>query len=90
MSNDVQRNPFVLDTASSGTVVWNGYIRMESLVWADVNAQGDSLVLQDKNGKEIFSFLSPGPGFYNFFKPMWINGLIVQQLDSGKVYITIN
>jgi len=90
MSNDVQRNPFVLDTAGSSTVVWNGYIRMEALVWADVMGAGDNMILQDKNGKEVFSFMAPNPGFYNFFKPMWINGLIVAQLDSGRIYITIN
>lgn len=89
MANDVQRNPFVLDTPGTG-VVWNGYIRMESFAWGDVGAPGDQLVMKDKNGKEVFSWTSPGPGFYNFFKLMWVNGLILAQLDSGRLYITIN
>jgi hypothetical protein len=88
--SDFQRNPWIIDTAQPGVVAWNGYARVEAMAWADVTDAGQVFILQDKNGKEVFSFTSPGPGFYNFFKPMWINGLIVAQLESGKLYLTIN
>jgi hypothetical protein len=79
----------VIDSASTGAI-WNSYIRMEALSWEDVNATGNQLILQDQNGKEVWSKTAPGAGFFNFQKPMWINGLIVKRIDSGKVYITIN
>jgi hypothetical protein len=88
--SDYSRNPFVINTASPGQVVWPGYVRMEAMAWAGVGSAGDSFLLYDRNGKEVFSFTAPGQGFYNFFKPMWINGLIVEVLDSGTLYITIN
>ena len=89
MANDIQRNPWVITDATTGPI-WKGYIRAEALAWNNVFAAGDTLLLQDQNGKEIWSFTAPSPGYYNFGKPMWINGLTVAQISSGTVYITIN
>jgi hypothetical protein len=89
MANDLTRNPWVIDSATIGPI-WNSYARMEALSWQDVSTTGHQLILQDQNGKEVWSMTAPGAGFYNFQKPMWINGLIVKRLDSGKIYVTIN
>jgi outer membrane protein assembly factor BamB len=89
MANDVQRNPWILDSTTLAPL-WKGYIRMEAMTWQDVTAAGNQLILQDQNGKEVWSMTAPGSGYFNYGKPMWINGLIVKRIDSGKVYITVN
>jgi hypothetical protein len=90
MANDITRNPWILDSATTGAPLYKAYIRMEALAWQDVNAAGNQLILQDQNGQEVWTMTAPGAGYFNFQKPMWINGLIVKRIDSGKVYITIN
>lgn len=94
--NDLDQNPWRLDTAVAGlnltTLKWRGKV-----IWtSEAGADGDSLILEDRNGKRIFeahhdgtadTYTSDGvipeggPGF---------DGLVVNTLSSGevKVYYT--
>jgi hypothetical protein len=88
---DISRNPWVIDASAVGVgPIWKSYERIEALAWQDVTAQGHQLIIQDLNGKEVFTATAPAPGYFNFQKFMWVNGFQLAKMDSGKLYVTID
>jgi len=96
MANSFLGTPpvWILDTASA-TAVSTDVIRPYSMVWVSATAApGDLCIVQDKNGKEIWRSVAPGPNFDGdeFRAPdksFNMQGFILQTLSSGtlRVYL---
>ena len=87
-ANDVQRSPWLIDTATTTPIV-TGQIRISSLRWVGVTTAGHKLILVDRNGRKLFETTAPAGGSeYELPLPVTSNtGVSVQQIDSGLLYV---
>ena len=66
-------------------------MRINNIVWADYTTAGDTLLLEDINGKQIVkavvgSDLTPA---WTFGKMDWVRGIILVTITHGEVTIAI-
>jgi hypothetical protein len=103
MANDVSGRPWVFDTASPGSIVWppppaggwpssftpDGKIDVDHFEYAGYGAQGNQIILKDKNGKIVwFATGAADLEEVRSGKVGWINGLIVDTLQgNGKCLV---
>lgn len=90
MANVLIDNPWNLDTPGAAVLTSN-YIKVRHFEWAGF-AAGNSVILQDKNGKEIWKAVAPAAVSESEVRSGgtgWHNGLILNTLGGGtvKVYI---
>jgi hypothetical protein len=91
MANDVQGNPWVIDTASA-TALTSNLVKISRMVWREPTTVGHALSVTDANSKEVWDeyAIAAGNGInYEREVENWVNGLIVPTLDSGTLLIYI-
>jgi hypothetical protein len=66
-----------------------GKVRAEDMSWQNATAAG-TVVVTDINGNPMWTPIAPTTGNYSRSKPFWVDGIWVQQLTSGTLFITIN
>lgn len=69
---------------------YNSNVRLEDLNWMNVSAAGNSLLVQDQNGNDIWRSTSIAAGQWNRGKPLWVNGIWVFTLQDGELLLTVN
>lgn len=87
MSNDLTGPLWVLDT--TGTISTNT-IRIERIAWKNATTLDHTAKVTDLNGKVIFEDFASG-ATYNTSEPIHreVQGLIVETLGSGKLYVSL-
>jgi hypothetical protein len=91
MANDITGNPWVLE--STGTV-WSGWVNPRAVRWdaGHASASGDQVILKDSSGRIVWSSTANGADFVDAqtlpAKTGW-NGLVVDTIKVGKVYIEV-
>lgn len=54
MANQLSSNPWILDTTSDTTILWNHPLQHVQVEYYDYTNETDSVELQDKNGHTIW------------------------------------
>lgn len=73
---------------ASGDVTTKSFL-IDSLRWVGATTAGDTCVIKDGNGKEIFKSIANGANFIDgwVWKRNWLYGVTITQMTSGTVYI---
>ena len=97
MAIDASHNPIMIEgeTISSSTKLTDEFCYVQKVVWYGVTTAAHKARITDKNGKTLFPFTADAPGAsgemmytYDFpHSPHPCNGLYVDDLDSGNLYI---
>jgi len=100
LSSPSSGRPFSTTLAADGggTVIlnqWQSNIRAEDISWqSPTTLTSDTLVLRDRNGVTKWSASAGATAItgnaQNRGKMMWFNGLSVDTISSGSVYVTVN
>lgn len=94
MSNNVDGNPYILDTAS-GSLVTARRLRIQSIRWVSPSASaGHAVSVQTALGRVVFSTSATGSNYVEAQNwpeesPLIADGLKVPTLDSGSLYISL-
>jgi hypothetical protein len=81
---------FTLTPADVGTVIWTPNVLVKFIDWYDATTVGHKFILATANGRTILSAIAEGAGTSQTFNlENWFEGLSLQQLDSGTVYIHV-
>ena len=98
MSNVVNQNPLIVDTAAATVIITEAF-RLKKLLWVNSGgdiAPGDQVVAKHKDGTIFFDFIMHDIGTANNvitpvvdinFDGFLVNGLIVSTLTHGKLYV---
>lgn len=89
MANDITTSPLILD--STGTVYASGaIIKANSIRWVGATTAGHACILKNAAGRVVWHSVASGANFVDVDRPeaLW-NGLSVDTLGSGKVYIEV-
>lgn len=86
MANQLATNPWELDTAASGTILFGGMIKLKSIVFKGYAVATDVAILHDRNGNVVAELHG-----HDDFSPVeapsndsWIHGLIFESLSPGS------
>lgn len=87
MANDTSGPIWVLDTAEA---VSTNVIRIERIAWKNATTLNHTCKVVDAYGKTIFEDFASW-ATYNVSEPIGreVDGLTVQTLNSGKLYVSI-
>lgn len=88
MSNTLTQNPLLIDTANTSTVLISDTFLLTRIRWIGA-ADGDTLILKDKNSNTIFESAISGTTFVGYpedvaFDDLPVNGLIAHTIGSGS------
>jgi hypothetical protein len=90
MSNDLTKNPWLIDSAAS-TVLSTNQLRITAIRFVGATTAGHECKLTDQNGVIIFSSFATAANFLDsqIFPNggLQVSGLIAPTLGSGKVYV---
>lgn len=94
MANDLDKFPWIIDTASPATIFdekWRGSLRWVS----ESPSAGDSVVVKDSSGRRVWEAHANTTdeqyeSNWDVGYPRFVDGLIVDTLDSGRLYIYVN
>lgn len=95
MSNDVTKNPWVLDTAGA-TVLTTVKLTIQAIVWVSNSVAGkdiaadDDFLLSDQNSRAVISKRAEGAGDgleISFPRGIQVDGLILTTMAGGVCYI---
>jgi len=86
-ANDLSGGTWVLDTANTGTNVTDQAVRINWIVWTNIGTDGDDLILQDGDGKNIIKL--KGKAGIDMYLPLgdYVRGFRLHTLDSGEVQV---
>jgi sugar (pentulose or hexulose) kinase len=82
-------NPWILDTAEVITAM---QLVIDKIRWVGATTAGHQLILHDADGNVVYSAVATGANNTEESEALnaWtINGLTVNQIDSGIVYLTL-
>ena len=88
MANEITGPIWVLDTAGE---ISTRVIRIERIAWKNATTANHTVKVTDTSGNTIWEDFAAG-ATYNTSEPVHreVTGLIVQTLDSGKLYISLS
>lgn len=90
MPNDLSSRQWHLDTANTTAVLWQGNIKVKSMVFSKY-ASGNECIVQDRNGKVVWDVVGPAdlePVIIN--NVGWIEGLILNTLAGGLLTVYLD
>lgn len=92
MSNDITGNPWVIDTASSTTVLSRGWrLTRIAVRWVGGSAAGHQAIINDASGRLLWKSVANGANYVEAdVIKQEAQGLIVPTLDSGTLYIELD
>ena len=92
MANSFKGRVWSIDTAAAA-VIYTGQIKVISITFVEYSAAAHTAEVKDSNGNTVWS----GKGNSDFSpvktayaSPLWIPGLIVDTVDSGRVLIAVD
>ena len=91
MANVINSPIWKLDT--TGVVVAAGtMIRLRSVRWVGGVTASDAAILKDSSGRVIYHATATGGNFLDahFYSGLTVNGLTVDTLASGTIYVEAN
>lgn len=88
MSNNLTGNPWVLDSAGA---IFAGEVRIDRIAWKNATTLDHTVLVVDGAGNTIFEDFASG-ATYNTSQPIGriYNGVTVQTLSSGKLYVDVD
>lgn len=89
MANSITTNPWILDTTGA-TVLWPSRVKINNIEFAGYAVDTDNCLVQDKHGRTVW--IGNGSSDLQTVrsgKIGWVDGLILNTLTSGKVYVYI-
>jgi hypothetical protein len=89
MANDITRSPLILD--ATGAVFVSGIkFNVKSIRWVGATTAGHQCILKDAAGRVMWADIASGANYAteSRVENIW-NGLTVDTLGSGKVYIEV-
>ncbi len=96
MSNVITGNPIVIDSAGA-TVIVSNHFKVHAIIWDPVTAiaNAEAISIKDKNGIAKYSRTYTTGDLLNetilfFAEPVLFDGLIVDVLAHGKLYIYLH
>lgn len=88
MANVLTGRVFSLDTASSGTVIFEGMVYIKGIRWDDGGSANDKAVLNDRHGDLIWQSTAAGADNEDAeIIEGWYDGLILETLGSGTLLV---
>ena len=91
--NDIGRTIQITGTTAASEKVTDDHCYISKIVWYNATSAADKLNITDKDGNDIFPFVAAGSNrmvSYDFMVcPHPIDGIYIDDLDSGEVYIYI-
>ena len=92
MANVTTGDPFIIDTATA-TAIMTNIFDLYAIAWTS-GSTADGISIQDENGVVIYASVGNGANYSERFPfpsnhPIFMNGLKVPTLDSGKVYLYV-
>lgn len=89
MSNTTKGPIWVLDTVGAVTA---RTLRIERISWKNASALNHTCKLVDSYGKTVFEDFASGATYNNPGEPIGraVDGLTVETLDSGKLYVVLS
>lgn len=91
MANQLASLPWVIDTASA-TAITTKPVCFDAIVFQNYNAETDTCVVKDTNGRVVWrgnGHADLSPVEFHPATPYWIQGLIIDTIDSGEVVIYV-
>ena len=89
--SDLTKNPWIVDTAS-GTAITTDDIRMKSIRWVGATTAGHTATIKDRAGRVKWTSVAAGANHVEaelIENDMFWDGIIVDDLDSGILYLEI-
>jgi hypothetical protein len=89
VANDISGRVWSIDTAAAD-VIYTGRIKVTSIAFVEYSAAAHTAIVKDANGNIVWSGKGNSefsPVETAFARPLWIPGLIVDTIDSGRVLI---
>ena len=93
MSNVFQATEWIIDTASTGTILTTDPVRVKGIRWVGASTAGHGAVVADQTGKVKWRSVASGANYVESDLIMttpgttpW-NGLLVPILSSGSLFI---
>jgi hypothetical protein len=79
-----------LDTPGA-SVIFAFPVKIRNVIWANFTTAGDTLLLQDANGKDIINAVvaSTTQGMMSFGNMDWVRGIKLVTLTHGEITIAI-
>ena len=73
---------------ASGDVTTKSFI-LDSIRWVGAGTAGDTLVIKNSDGYEVFKSVANGANFIDgwIWKRQWMEGLTVTTMTSGTLYV---
>lgn len=94
MANDLSTRQWRLDTpvayGSAGAVIWKSNLYIKQVEFSTYAVQGNKAILKDQTGRIVWSATGAAD-----LEPIrlgdigWVNGLVLDTLDSGLVVVYI-
>ena len=86
--NVTNQNPMILDTAGS---VSTSVLYITDAIWHGCSTEGQEVVVKNKDGKTIgYAVCVEGTSVKIWDKVVCTNGLTIDTIDSGDLYIYLN
>lgn len=88
MADNLQSNPWVIDSAGSK---YSGLVRIDRIAWKNATTLNHTVLIVDNAGNTIFEDFASG-ATYNTSQPIGrlYTGVTVSTLNSGKLYLDID
>jgi predicted transcriptional regulator len=90
VANVITGRQWTLDTPGVGVIIYDHEIKVKFIELANYIAAGDAVIVKDRNGRVVWTAV----GATDFSEVRsgdigWVDGLILERLDSGvcRVYI---
>ena len=66
-------------------------MKLDNVIWANYTTAGDTLLIQDINGKDIIRAVVPATvtPYWSFGNFEWVRGLVLVTITHGEVTIAI-
>jgi sugar (pentulose or hexulose) kinase len=87
MANDITMNPLIIDTAGASVLIARP-IHITRIRAVGLTTAGHTAVIQDGNARVVWATCAPTTNHTEESDmDLWVTGLIVSTLASGKLYI---
>ena len=92
MANDLTQNPMIVDTQGASDLLSGQALALAKIEWVGATLAGHRAAVKDADGKIVYEGYANGANFtdrvhFPEYPSRIIHGLIVDDLDSGKLYI---
>lgn len=94
MANDTSARQWRLDTpvafGQPNALLWNGNVYIKQIIWSGYAAQGNSLIIKDRNGRTVWQASGKADLSDDAIRDIgWVEGLVLDTLTAGLCTVHI-